>query len=79
MEWLASPSASAAAATSSTRAAAASGFLDLELPHHLSLLPALFRMVALSFFAPVLILAAGDCLGWAVFKLILRPLGYSSV
>lgn len=78
MEWLSSSSASAAAATSSTRAAAA-GYLDLELPYHLSLLPSLFRMVALVFFAPVLILAAGDCLGWAFFKLILRPLGYSSV
>lgn len=80
MEWLASPSASAAAATSSTRAAAAAaGFLELALPYHLSLLPSLFRMVALVFFAPVFILAAGDCLGWAFFKLILRPLGYSSV
>ncbi|ORY55721.1 hypothetical protein BCR35DRAFT_309958 [Leucosporidium creatinivorum] len=79
MEWLASPSASAVAVTATTRAIAATGFLELELPYHLSLLPSLFRMVALVFFAPVVILAAGDCLGWAFFKLILRPLGYSSV
>lgn len=59
--------------------AKASSIPLLQLPPQLSLLPYLFRMMAFAFFMPVIILAFGDCLGWAFFKLILRPLGYSSV
>lgn len=48
------------------------------LPYHISLLPALFRVLAFLFFLPVLLLALIDIIGWTVFKLILRPLGYAS-
>lgn len=75
-DWLVNPSASAVAATARATAA---GKMSLDLPPLLSPLPYLFRMMALAFFMPVILLAMGDCLGWAFFKLILRPLGYSSV
>ncbi|KAK4054634.1 hypothetical protein OIO90_003446 [Microbotryomycetes sp. JL221] len=51
----------------------------VQLPYHLSLLPALFRTIAFLCVLPVLALTLGDVIGWAIFKLILRPLGYSSV
>ncbi|BGP16803.1 hypothetical protein JCM10213_004651 [Rhodosporidiobolus nylandii] len=48
-----------------------------ELPSGLQSLPSMFRIIAACFFAPVLALTVVDVLGWAVFKLILRPLGYT--
>lgn len=54
-------------------------YLFPTLPYHLSLLPSLFRITAFLFFLPVMLLAFADIIGWTVFKLILRPLGYASV
>lgn len=48
------------------------------LPYSISLLPYIFKIIAFIFFLPVLILAGSDVIGWTVFKLILRPLGYAS-
>ncbi|GAA5881397.1 hypothetical protein JCM1840_007553 [Sporobolomyces johnsonii] len=48
------------------------------LQGHIEILPTLFRCVALIFFLPVLALALADLVGWAFFKLVLRPLGYAS-
>lgn len=49
-----------------------------SLPPYLDLLPSLFRALAFIVILPVLLLAAVDVVGWAVFKLVLRPLGYAS-
>ncbi|GAA5965694.1 hypothetical protein JCM21900_001562 [Sporobolomyces salmonicolor] len=48
------------------------------LQGHIEILPTLFRCVALFCFLPVLALALADVVGWAFFKLVLRPLGYAS-
>lgn len=72
---VASNVAAAAAAASTGTTQQPSLWTPVVLPYHLSLLPSMFRLLALMFFMPVLILAAGDLIGWAVFKLCLRPLG----
>ncbi|KAM0745903.1 hypothetical protein T439DRAFT_150196 [Meredithblackwellia eburnea MCA 4105] len=48
------------------------------LPHPVSLLPSLFRVLAWSVIVPVAILALLDVFGWAYHIFILRPLGYAS-
>ncbi|KAM0789462.1 hypothetical protein ACM66B_000284 [Microbotryomycetes sp. NB124-2] len=52
--------------------------IDVNLPSQLSLLPAMFRTIAFMCVLPVLALTLGDVIGWAIFKLVLRPLGYAS-
>ncbi|GAA6059507.1 hypothetical protein JCM10212_002250 [Sporobolomyces blumeae] len=49
-----------------------------KLNDHLDVLPTLFRVLAACFFLPVAALALADLIGWAFFKLVLRPLGYAS-
>ncbi|KAK4054244.1 hypothetical protein OIV83_001270 [Microbotryomycetes sp. JL201] len=52
--------------------------VDVKLPANLSLLPAMFRTIAFLCVLPVIALTVGDIVGWAIFKLVLRPLGYAS-
>ncbi|BGP48764.1 hypothetical protein JCM10450v2_004640 [Rhodotorula kratochvilovae] len=49
-----------------------------DLPPSLQVLPTLFRLLAVALFVPVAALAVVDIVGWAAFKLVLRPLGYAS-
>ncbi|GAA5935160.1 uncharacterized protein JCM15063_000956 [Sporobolomyces koalae] len=49
-----------------------------KLQDHLQVLPTLFRVLAALCFLPVAALAFADVIGWAFFKLVLRPLGYAS-
>ncbi|GAA5893347.1 hypothetical protein JCM6882_008010 [Rhodosporidiobolus microsporus] len=49
-----------------------------ELPEGIQFVPAACRMVALSLVLPVVALTVVDVVGWAFFKLALRPLGYAS-
>lgn len=48
------------------------------LREHIQVLPTLFRVLAALCFLPVAFLAFADVVGWAFFKLVLRPLGYAS-
>ncbi|GAA6032449.1 hypothetical protein JCM8097_008180 [Rhodosporidiobolus ruineniae] len=49
-----------------------------QLPEGIQFLPSLFRIMALALVMPVVLLTVVDVLGWAAFKLLLRPLGYAS-
>ncbi|GAA6005477.1 hypothetical protein JCM11491_003655 [Sporobolomyces phaffii] len=49
-----------------------------QLREHIQVLPTLFRVLAALCFLPVAFLAFADVIGWAFFKLVLRPLGYAS-
>lgn len=49
-----------------------------SLREHIQVLPTLFRVLAALCFLPVAFLAFADVIGWAFFKLVLRPLGYAS-
>ncbi|SCZ90265.1 BZ3500_MvSof-1268-A1-R1_Chr9g10770 [Microbotryum saponariae] len=52
--------------------------LDPPLPVQLALVPSICRFIAFLLFLPVIALALTDVFGWAIFKLVLRPLGYAS-
>ncbi|GAA5883570.1 hypothetical protein JCM16303_004889 [Sporobolomyces ruberrimus] len=49
-----------------------------RLNESIQVLPTLFRILAALCFLPVAFLAFADVIGWAFFKLVLRPLGYAS-
>ncbi|SCV70033.1 BQ2448_1427 [Microbotryum intermedium] len=52
--------------------------LDPPLPVQLALVPSICRFIAFLLFLPVIALALTDVFGWAIFKLVLRPLGYAT-
>lgn len=76
-EWLPTVS-HASTAAQSTLNARPTFLTPFVLPYHLSLLPSTFRLLAVMFFLPVLFLAFADLVGYVVFRLFLRPLGYAS-
>ncbi|GAA5851761.1 hypothetical protein JCM8547_001199 [Rhodosporidiobolus lusitaniae] len=49
-----------------------------ELPEGIQWVPSACRVLALFCFVPILALSVVDVVGWAFFKLVLRPLGYTS-